>query len=1298
MANPNSAVQRDTMTDAPPKIQVTNGMSDAAMRNPRKHQAANGTVAAVEAGYTSAFAPVALPSSQDRIDRIEDKLSVPIGDANDAYEKLNAFFTANASTISSVGNALASAANLDVKSIENTITKFAETSSVLMKGLDALGQVHPFVGVAVTAFKLVISLDITRRQNNKKVLLVKIQMQDMMSILFQLRHMRDPEETGPDGTTLKDRMSGLMQSIASDITACGSACDVYIKKSFLAKTIKSKIYESRLAGYVTMFDTHKKAVAFALSVHTALGVDQANRKLDGQDAHLKVIEDKMEALFRKLDTPREREVQKFIDEKGGAKACVDNDETLEELVAKSGESLATLDPTRAGSGDLASAKKLLNKELAEDVDDAFKKNMKLFDRKLEMQSKQLADTISLTGEHIISVLSGGAHERILNADLQAIWKEQGWKGSVKARHFVLALNDYYTEKFSAIDIAVAESAANSVAGSAPPSPILSPAPLAVTDSTATQLEDDRWALAYINVAHLQPILEAVDDDGTGFVSIKEANDFALLRPRGWSLLTWVAFWAGGWHATVTWYKNRIYNLLSAMMRLVQRVKPANVNFAGDYFAGPGIRRVELLLRSTRSAASTAYDDARLASITRAFQDMEAERLESQMKGILYELDDVATIRLITGPRRIERFLYPMLYKLLQRHFDILRVACVHILDETEFSKMRTSLATVFKAVDERTKNLEAIFKSNSLDVRDRLGNFAFGMFQLSYSDRKAAPAHNTIHSFEEEDGFGCDDEDLGPDSDDDEKTTKATLARVDTGILTCEIQDEPINVYDFETLHPPPVTLANPLDGKWTGRLLETDGTATEGVVSMVLTRTADKLTGAAENYLGLLAVEGSVEEDHKIVLTLSWPDGFVAECTGQYDTETDTIKGTWEVKEEENSDSESGSDDEDEDGSDDDSSEDGDDDSNSEDDDDDKSSSSDSTSGDSTGSLTFVFRRTPSSAYRFYCTDAEFTSNRARARWNFAIAAAIDEVQRTRMSWSYLKGRFEERKRFIELMKRDNIDTGYLTPWTPLTDSESAELTRLKSALRSCDARFYNTVAEFELQQLVDPDRDCDSCGRSIRDTWLFCIQCMDDRFYDNIDLCPECVEQTPRRNAFVHKRSHLLVKTYRRLHDGDLAWMVPEARVVAERVKKAFRKAHSLLSRIDGTPTAGRHTGKSKSKSKPPQICCCCGEPASPPCWVCIDCDKDTYICKSCDAKRATALPDGVNPEHKLSHPLVQILDSDPNPEPVTTDGRIIELETRMSGLDSKIASLEEKLENRFASLETILHGMGEKLLVKC
>jgi hypothetical protein len=48
-----------------------------------------------------------------------------------------------------------------------------------------------------------------------------------------LRRVKDPDEVGPDGTILKDRMQLLMEQIAQDIKECGSACDVYLKKSFI---------------------------------------------------------------------------------------------------------------------------------------------------------------------------------------------------------------------------------------------------------------------------------------------------------------------------------------------------------------------------------------------------------------------------------------------------------------------------------------------------------------------------------------------------------------------------------------------------------------------------------------------------------------------------------------------------------------------------------------------------------------------------------------------------------------------------------------------------------------------------------------------------------------------------------------------------------------------------------------------------------------------------------------------------------------------------------------------------------
>ena len=108
----------------------------------------------------------------------------------------------------------------------------------------------------------------------------------------------------------------------------------------------------------------------------------------------------------------------------------------------------------------------------------------------------------------------------------------GWKGSVKARTFVLNLHDYYADQ------------RNRVGRTG--SPLQTP-PSARSShvSSPKKKVDDGWALEYINAAYVQSILEAVDDDGTGFISVKEVNTFVEERPAGWTLPEWFAFWAVG---------------------------------------------------------------------------------------------------------------------------------------------------------------------------------------------------------------------------------------------------------------------------------------------------------------------------------------------------------------------------------------------------------------------------------------------------------------------------------------------------------------------------------------------------------------------------------------------------------------------------------------------------------------------------------------------------------------------------------------------------------------------------------
>ncbi len=46
-------------------------------------------------------------------------------------------------------------------------------------------------------------------------------------------------------------------------------------------------------------------------------------------------------------------------------------------------------------------------------------------------------------------------------------------------------------------------------------------------------EHDEWALEWINVTRLQPIVEAFDDDASNFITVTEANDLTTARPRDW---------------------------------------------------------------------------------------------------------------------------------------------------------------------------------------------------------------------------------------------------------------------------------------------------------------------------------------------------------------------------------------------------------------------------------------------------------------------------------------------------------------------------------------------------------------------------------------------------------------------------------------------------------------------------------------------------------------------------------------------------------------------------------------------
>ena len=83
---------------------------------------------------------------------------------------------------------------------------------------------------------------------------------------------------------------------------------------------------------------------------------------------------------------------------------------------------------------------------------------------------------------------------------------------------------------------------------ADPTPKLPPALTVSTTDDGTKLgtheDPNAWLLEYLDVAHVRPIVEAMDIDGSGFISVEELNIFARSRPKQWRFVL-------QYHLTVT---------------------------------------------------------------------------------------------------------------------------------------------------------------------------------------------------------------------------------------------------------------------------------------------------------------------------------------------------------------------------------------------------------------------------------------------------------------------------------------------------------------------------------------------------------------------------------------------------------------------------------------------------------------------------------------------------------------------------------------------------------------------------
>ncbi|KAF4609963.1 hypothetical protein D9613_010377 [Agrocybe pediades] len=1128
------------------------------------------------------------------------------------WKKLTRFYDDNEEVINkSIAMDLEAAAK-DEKTaeVQMAIDTFVETANVVLEGLAALANVHPILGAAIFAFHSIMRLDLARRDNNNKVLAIKLQMQNMMCTMFQLRNLRHVHvKEGVEREQEKERLHRLIGVIAGDITKCGSDLNYYMDPKLLNATA----YERKFRDHIKTFVRHRSELQNTITAYIAAGIDAANiaisdlaQKVDKMDTKLDVF---IEKLFRKLDTSLEGELLSLI-RICGAKECLSKDEVLTQLLTKAGESLDNnkLGPKRKREL-LAEFRRDLNKELRQNLDDVLSQNLGRFEKLLNLQSNNM-ERISAQLQHYgfqhndnsmkldklvstsILILEEGklikkavvsnSKVKLKDPEFQQIWDRMGLRRSVKATKFVLTFRDHLLSDRSmpGTPYTAQVNQGNVSSLLTPSTPMAGNELLSTPGHLRPDVEQDLWVFDYINVQHVQPIVEAMDEDGSGFISVKEANNFALARPKGMNLLHWIAYWAVGWHINLTYYYHKIYTTMIEMHESLKFAHPANRSYVEIYLNYYYFLAIEGVLRSIKVLPDDARHEPKLVEIAENIRILQEQRLSANLNEISFLLESPENVRLVVGTGRAEAWFLPLVYLLLQRHLAIIKLAKTRVISGIELAVHSTSFMHIFNVFEERSRDLKVIFMQVYREADAQFGNHAYGMFYNTYKGMSGLELNNKLLYYKDSHGIGYElapPEVRNPETDPiegaEEDKDKDKAEPVDISILN-QRPDDNFSYEEVDIGLPPPAEHApqpiefdseapNPETGPTKGTEDRKEKDKRKPVDIFILNHKPDDNFSFEEVDIGLppppadhnphpiegawmgvcyrstnpvVAFRGCFELaigpvlDSKIV-------GRARSYLGKLDL-NGKIRPPSTAVDTEGADGENatefdvvfkltaetftdiwckGTYD----------------------------SFKETISGEwlspaecdsddiwefpSGKALsershgTFLITRTPADVYRFRrvidCPTVQPSWSIAKRRWCFALNAVRLRTRGEMNSSKVIKSQLEERARWIELAARDYLDSDLLATRGHLSDEGRQKIFTLTWILPPAVSAIYEALAIFLYNRMIYHCglMVCDVCDQRITFTRFVCITCVEDDFSNQVDLCTECITS----RSFSQKRT---------------------------------------------------------------------------------------------------------------------------------------------------------------------------------
>jgi len=213
------------------------------------------------------------------------------------------------------------------------------------------------------------------------------------------------------------------------------------------------------------------------------------------------------------------------------------------------------------------------------------------------------------------------------------------------------------------------------------------------------------------------------DRGGGGASFRRSFYKCSLTKRR-SLMRWLGYWAAGWHINITSYRCKIYSIVQRMHEVLLTAHPANRSYVDEYLNHPSRNRLEALLRSTKPLPDGAPKDSKLIEAAELMASLQEERLMSNLREMSFVMESPADVTLVAGSGKVEtvreapdsrdacsllhvQWILPLLYLILNRHLDILKLGQGRVLETKELALQVKSLQSVFSVFDERMHILDS---------------------------------------------------------------------------------------------------------------------------------------------------------------------------------------------------------------------------------------------------------------------------------------------------------------------------------------------------------------------------------------------------------------------------------------------------------------------------------------------------------------------------------------------------------------------------------------------------------------